>query len=327
MAAAPFDDLTPAERLELRELIRGNGIVYPSAEQSVVDRLGNRRPWGLYTPNVTLTGRGMHLAARALLAKIATYRATQIAGAGFTSMPLLSATVMLGEGIYRGLIIRDTPKPYLTRRRIDGPRDAREPVVVVDDSISSGTSLVEAIEVLEQEGFEVEGAVVLVRFPYQGGAESVYRLGYRVESVFDVWRDLGMAPREKPDTTAALPAAESGTHIESGLSPAVAARRIAEAYLSERVPPRPPARFDADYNCRGGIWVSFRVRGSEYRVARDGFWHFDPERAAAGHDLVAATVKTIQRSGGAVSLERLPELKIAVTFFAQLARGAPGGPC
>ena len=36
------------------------------------------------------------------------------------------------------------------------------PVVVIDDSLSSGTSLRKAIQTLEEEGFDVEGAVAMV---------------------------------------------------------------------------------------------------------------------------------------------------------------------
>jgi orotate phosphoribosyltransferase len=315
MARTMVDDLSLDERAELIDLLRSQGIVYSSADRPVVDRQGNRRPWGLYTPSFTLTGRGMLLAARALSARLATFRSTQIAGFGFTAMPLLSGCVMLGQGTYTGLIIRDRPKEYLTRRRIDGPGDPRIPVVVVDDSISSGTSLFRAIKALEAEGFEVEGAVALVRFPYQGGAEWAYGHGYRVDSVFDVWHDIGMAATKNTDPAQPLDITEGACPIESGLNPAVAARRIAEAYLADGVPPRPPDRFDAIYDGRGGVWVSFRVRGSEHRVAREGFWHFDPQRAAPGRDLVAATVKTIEKSKGGVSLEQLARLKIAVTFF------------
>jgi orotate phosphoribosyltransferase len=321
--AATIGDLSHEELLELVNLIRTDGVVHSRGETVVVDRLGVRRPWGLYTPAVTLTSRGVSLAARALLAKVTTFRSTQIAGSGFTSIPLLSACVLLGHGRYTGLIIRDRPKSYLTRRRIDGPWDLSDPVVVLDDSVSSGTSLFQAIQALETEGFEVEGAVTLVNFSYQGGAERAYRRGYRVESVLDAWSDLSLPAQERQKLQPLVEATSAGTLIEPGLNPAVAARRVAEIYLTSGVPPLPPARFDREYDCRGGVWVSFRDRASETRLARDGFWHFDAGRADLYRDLVTATVKTIEHSAGAVSLRRLDGLKIAVTFFGPLERVAP----
>lgn len=311
------------ERQELADLIVSAGIVKSSAEEVVVDRDGRRTPWGLYTPNVSLTHRGMLLAGRALLAQLTTFHSTQLASFGFTAMPLLSACVLLGDGRYSGLSIRDKPKPYLTRRRVDGPADSSRPVVVVDDSISSGTSLYRSIEVLEAEGFDVEGAVTLVNFPYRVGAEWAYKSGYRVEAVFDIWRDLGMAQPHPYRMSRPIEPRPQGSAIESGLLPPVAARRIAESYLTRGVPPRPPEGFDRKYDGRGGVFVSFRDRKTERRVARDGFWHFDPDDARPTDDLVAATVKAIQTSAGAVSRDRLPALKIAVTFFGALERITP----
>jgi orotate phosphoribosyltransferase/AMMECR1 domain-containing protein len=317
------DDFDARERQELADLIVSAGIVTSSAEEPVVDWRGRQTPWGLYTPNISLTQRGLLLVGRALLAELATFRSTQLASFGHTAVPLLSACVLLGDGRYSGLSIRDKPKPYLNRRRVDGPVDVSKPVVVIDDSISSGRSLYRSIQVLEAEGLDVEGAVALVIFPYRGGAEWAYRSGYRVEAVFDIWRDLGMAqsyPQWRPRPIDPRP---QGSAVEPGLPPPVAARRIAESYLASGVPPRPPENFDGEYDDRGGVFVSFRDRKTEHRVAREGFWHFDAEDARPTHDLVAATVQAIQASAGAVSRDRLAALKIAVTFFGPLERITP----
>jgi hypothetical protein len=66
-------------------------------------------------------------------------------------------------------------------------------VVVIDDSLSSGTSLQKAITALEEEGLEVEGTVALVHFPYRGSKEWANASGYRTVTLYDIWSDLGMA--------------------------------------------------------------------------------------------------------------------------------------
>jgi orotate phosphoribosyltransferase/AMMECR1 domain-containing protein len=312
-----------AARRELAELIHAAGIIRSDGDQPVFDRSGKRGAWGLYTPNVSLTHRGLRLAGEELLAKLATFRATQLASSGWTATPLLSACVLLGEGRYSGLSIRDKPKSYLTRRRIDGPADPQVPVVVVDDSISSGTSLFRSIEALEMEGLTVEGAVALVCFPYRGGAERAYEHGYRVEWIFDAWEDLGMSRRGLIPAPKAPTSRAQGSAVEPGLPPATAARRIAEIYLSEGLVPQSPECFDREYDGSGGVFVSFRKRASEHRVARDGFWHFVPGTARPCDDLVAATVKTLRAAAETVSLTTLPRLKVAVTFFGELERVAP----
>ena len=312
-----------AERQELADLLRSTGIIRSGPDRVVVDREGRSAAWGLYTPNVSLTHRGMLLAGRALLGHLATFRSTQLASFGHTAMPLLSSCILLGAGRYTGLSIREKRKAYLTRQLIDGPADTGRSVVVVDDSISSGTSLHRSIQVLEAEGFDVEGAVALVMFPYREGAEWAYRCGYRVEAVFNIWHDLGMGQPVERRLPRPIEPTPQGPAVESGLAPAVAARRIAQSYLSTGTAPQPPDRFDRDYDGRGGVFVSFRDRATERRAARDGFWHFDSDEAQPCRDVVAATVRAVQTSGGAVSTERLAALKVAVTFLGPWSGSRP----
>jgi len=87
--------------------------------------------------------------------------------------------------------------------------------------------------------------------------------------------------------------------------------------------PTSPQRLDRDYDGRGGVFVSFRRRDSDYRVARDGFWHFVPQDADTCRDLVLATVQTVVAARGEISLESLPSLKINATFFSTLEKVPP----
>lgn len=303
---------------ELAALLRTAGIVRSTADEAVVDSLGRTVPWGFYSSNVILTERGLYLAGQILLERLATFTSSQLAVFGYTAAPLLSACILLGEGRYSGLTIRDKPKAYLLRRLIDGPLDRGRSVVVIDDSISSGTSLRRSIHALENDGFEVEGAIALAMFSGRGGAEWAYRQGYRVDTVFDAWRDLEMAPAPPPRGIARDVWNDDATQIEPGLPPAVVARQVAEIYLGTGLAPRPPRRFDRQYDARGGTFVSFRERWTDHRVGRDGFWHFEPDDAEPCRDVVAATIRTIDRSNGAISLTALDGLKLGVTFLGPL---------
>ena len=105
------------------------------------------------------TTEGLRLAARNLLEALETFGTTQLASYGYTGLPLLSACILEGGGKYSGLSIREKRKAHLTNRRIDGNIDRSKSVVVIDDSLSSGTSLHKAITALEEEGSEVEGTL------------------------------------------------------------------------------------------------------------------------------------------------------------------------
>ena len=74
-------------------------------------------------------------------------------------VPLLSAPPAGGQ-IHR-LSIREKRKTHLTNRRVDGVIDRTRPVVIIDDSLSSGTSLHKAIVALEEEGLKWRGLLPL----------------------------------------------------------------------------------------------------------------------------------------------------------------------
>ncbi|HEX4959884.1 MAG TPA: AMMECR1 domain-containing protein [Thermoanaerobaculia bacterium] len=315
---------TATAREELRLLLRERAILYEGPEQPVLGRDGASAPWMFYSWGISLTANGARLAAECFLERLRGFESTQIATFGYTGMPLLSACVLLGGGRYTGLCIREKRKAYGSCRHIEGNIDRTRPVVVLDDSLSSGTSMRKAIQALEEEGLQVEGGVALVYFPYRGGAERALGLGYRVEWIFDVWKDLEMPrPVYTPGFRRASPERWGSQKIADGLHPAVAARRVAEIYLDCGEVPLPPASFDPPVDGRGGVYVSFREPASEKRLAREGFWHFDAADADPCRDLVLATVKTLRLAEVPIPRERLDGLKIAVSFLGPLERIQP----
>ncbi|HEY0144198.1 MAG TPA: hypothetical protein VGF48_25145 [Thermoanaerobaculia bacterium] len=217
----------------LRRRLRAEAILHTTDEKPIRTRDGHVVEWMFYSWGVSLTSDGVVLAARCVLDVLQTFRGKQLATHGFTAMPLLSACIIEGRGRYSGLAIRSEQKKYGSCRRIEGHGDVNEPVIVIDDSISSGSSLENAITALEGEGYTVEGAICLVNFPFRGGVEWARGLGYRVETLFDIWNDLEMP---NPPYTRGLDRIDVPWETErrcgDGLPPAVAARQ----------PPIAPAR-------------------------------------------------------------------------------------
>jgi hypothetical protein len=247
-----------------------------------------------------------------------TFGSTQLASYGYTGLPLLSACLLEGGGKYTGLSIREKRKTHLTNRRVDGVIDRTQPVVIIDDSLSSGTSLHKAIVALEEEGLEVEGTIALVHFPYRGAKEWANAAGYRTVTLFDIWSDLGMTDKPLPYSGAGRERARSSEEeMPDGLTPAVLARRVAEFYLRTYHPSAAEC-LDRAYDATGGTFVSFRLRGNDHRLARDGFWHFDPANADPARDVVFVTIDTLMRDRSGLNLASLAIVKIAVTFFGAL---------
>ncbi|MBV8176512.1 MAG: hypothetical protein JO151_18380 [Verrucomicrobia bacterium] len=194
--------------------------------------------------------------------------------------------------------------------------------MIIDDSVSSGNSIAEAIKAIENEGGEVEGAIALVQFPHRGGIDWANAAGYRAEAILDIWSDLGMARTlAKPEQRLAAPAGK--VRAPEGLHPAALARFSAATWLATGLAPRPPLQMDCQYECPGGVFVSFRERANDNRIARSGFWHFNPDNAAPCADVIEATIETLRDANGRITAQTLPELKIAVTFLSALEQIKP----
>ncbi len=312
--------MTNDGRAALLSLIKSQGILRASDSQVILGRGGQRGRWMLYLWPISMTRSGLDMLVEQMLRLVEPFEATQLAANGFGAVPLVTGMVKAGGGRYSGLIVRPESKKYGAMRRIDGAGDRTRKVVVVDDSISSGTSFHQACLALEDEGYEVEGTACLVDFPGRGGRQHAEGRGYRVETTFDIWDDIGMRERPLPGFVMAMPRVWSRSQLENGLPPAVAARRIAEHYLDTREALRPPTGFDVPESDPGGAFVSLRRRSDDYRLGRRGFWHFDPRDADPCRDVVNATVQTLQSLSRLPTRSELEDLKFCVTFFGPLER-------
>jgi orotate phosphoribosyltransferase/AMMECR1 domain-containing protein len=303
------------------------GILHRSETQKIVDLDGGSARWVLDSLGFSMTGDGAQLAARALLERLDAFEGRQLATYGTTAIPLMQAVILASGGRYRGLLVRKDIKPYGAQRRIDGRIDPREPVILFDDSVSSGWSMLRCAEHLKQAGLEIEGGVSLVRFGWDGVARVQRVLGRRVLSVLDVDKDLAPRMPNEPFVPANRsrvpePLQRSARSAPEGIDACDLARLAIEEWLARHQLLRAPKRLDRAWDHAGGTHVSLRRRADVHdRLARDGFWLFPGERAGTlGEDVVLAAVQT------AMKLERdhkrarkgLDECAIAVTFFGAL---------
>lgn len=104
---------------------------------------------------------------------------------------VLAATPLAGLPIGTALCLdmdvplvypRKTAKSYGTGKSIEGVWEVGQTAVVVDDLVTSGDSIVQAITPLKAAGLQVSDAVVLVD-RQQGGVESLRDLGYTLHTV------------------------------------------------------------------------------------------------------------------------------------------------
>jgi uridine monophosphate synthetase len=86
---------------------------------------------------------------------------------------------------------RKTVKGYGTGKQIEGQWEIGQTVVVVDDLITSGDSLLKGITFLKAAGLRVNEAVVLIDRE-QGGREALEEQGYRLHSLMTIGQLLAI---------------------------------------------------------------------------------------------------------------------------------------
>jgi orotate phosphoribosyltransferase/AMMECR1 domain-containing protein len=302
----------------LKTLIQKNTIVYSDNTQKIIDNDGNEIPWIFYNWGISLTSFGARLTARCILDKLKSFKSKQLVSYGMTSVPIVASCVSLSNDLYTGLAIRQTREAHGTCQQIEGRGDKSKPVVIIDDAISSGNSLFKAASILESEGYTVEGSVCLVDFPWRGGTQWAGSIGYRIETLFDAWVDLGVPMEEFiPHHQKILPGWDAKHRTPDHLSPADAARMAIEHYLKTGSLPLPPASFDTGYDGRGGIFVSLRDSKTNHRLARNGFYIMDPADSNQYRDVSLAAYQTIAGMTKTIANYGMDNIKVAVALMSR----------
>ena len=140
---------------------------------------------------LTLDPEGGYLVARALLPLVIESGAEAIAGPTLGADPIVAsvATVSHVEGTpVSALIVRGQAKGHGTARRIEGSVRAGMRVAVVDDTCTSGRSLLMAIEALEEADCVVT-TVLCVLDRNEGGSAEIVRRGYSFRALLSATPD------------------------------------------------------------------------------------------------------------------------------------------
>ena len=114
--------------------------------------------------------------------------AVRLAGPALGAIALAAAASMASDLPF--IIVRGEAKEYGTANRVEGPYVPGELVCVVEDVVTSGGALAEAVSALRAVGLVVRQAVCVVDRE-EGGADALARLGVRLRSLFRSGELLG----------------------------------------------------------------------------------------------------------------------------------------
>ena len=108
----------------------------------------------------------------------------------------LAASASMASGL-PFIIVRGETKEYGTANRIEGPFEQGDLVCLLEDVVTSGGALGEAVSALRAEGIVVRNAVCVVDRE-EGGSDALARLGVRLRALF---RASDLLESRKPPVT------------------------------------------------------------------------------------------------------------------------------
>jgi orotate phosphoribosyltransferase len=107
--------------------------------------------------------------------------AVRLAGPALGAVAL-AAAASLSSGL-PFVIVRDAAKEHGTANRLEGRFEAGELVCLIEDVVTSGGALAEAVGELREAGLVVRNAVCVVDRE-EGGVDALARLGVRLRSLY-----------------------------------------------------------------------------------------------------------------------------------------------
>lgn len=117
-----------------------------------------------------------------------------LCGVLYTALPI--ATLLSQKRVCPMLIRRNETKTYGTKKLIEGKYKPGDTALIIEDVVTSGSSVLATVADLKKEGLAVNDAIVVVNRE-QGGRDSILAAGIRFHSLFtlsqllDILKDVG----------------------------------------------------------------------------------------------------------------------------------------
>ncbi len=176
-----------SDRDDLLRLIKDQAVVHGDFILSS----GQRATWYIDLRRVLLNGRAAALAGRVMLEITADLAYDAVGGLTLGADPVATAMMHAATGTGRSLnafVVRKEEKTHGLQRRIEGPDVGGHQVLAVEDTSTTGGSVLTAVDALREAGADVVGVAVIVE---RGARERVAARGLPYRAAYDMG-DLGL---------------------------------------------------------------------------------------------------------------------------------------
>jgi orotate phosphoribosyltransferase len=175
------------DRDALLKLIKDRAVVYGR----VVLSSGREADYYVDLRRVTLDGEAAPLVGRVMLDVTSEFEYDAVGGLTLGADPVAAAMLHAAAAQGRRLdafVVRKSEKQHGLQRRIEGPDVAGRRVLAVEDTSTTGASVLTAVEALREVGAEVVGVAVIVE---RGAAPAIEATGLPYVTAYTLG-DLGL---------------------------------------------------------------------------------------------------------------------------------------
>jgi orotate phosphoribosyltransferase len=175
------------DRAELLSVIKAKAVIHGD----VVLSSGQTATWYIDLRRVLLDGRAAPLAGRVMLEATADLAYDAVGGLTLGADPVATAMMHAASAGGRHLdafVVRKAEKAHGLQRRIEGPDVAGRRVLAVEDTSTTGNSVLTAVDALQEAGADVVGVAVIVE---RGARQRVTERGLPYRAAYEL-ADLGL---------------------------------------------------------------------------------------------------------------------------------------
>jgi orotate phosphoribosyltransferase len=174
-----------AARDELLPLVKELAVV----RGRVVLSSGREADYYVDLRRITLHREAAPLVGSAMLDLTADWTYDAVGGLTLGADPVAAAMLHAGGGRFDAFVVRKAEKQHGLQRRIEGPDVSGRRVLAVEDTSTTGDSVLTAVRALTEAGATVVGVAVIVD---RGAGDAVRAAGLEYRAVYTL-ADLGLS--------------------------------------------------------------------------------------------------------------------------------------